>query len=50
MAAIIKDEHPELGMKVVNILVYNGLPVTPLEIVKQIWDAGQSAELRTAHM
>jgi 2-oxoglutarate ferredoxin oxidoreductase subunit alpha len=50
MAAIIKDEHPELGAKIVSVLVYNGLPITPLEIVKQIWDAGQSAELRTAHM
>ena len=27
MAAIIKDENPELGAKIVSILVYNGLPI-----------------------
>jgi 2-oxoglutarate ferredoxin oxidoreductase subunit alpha len=50
MAAIIKDENPELGAKIVSILVYNGLPITPKAIVDQIFEAGQSAELRTAQM
>jgi 2-oxoglutarate ferredoxin oxidoreductase subunit alpha len=50
MAAIIKDEHPDLGSKIVSILVYNGLPVTAGEVVKQIFDAAQSAELKTAQM
>jgi 2-oxoglutarate ferredoxin oxidoreductase subunit alpha len=48
MAAIIKDEMPELGAKIVSILIYNGLPVTPLEVVKQIFDAAQSSQSRTA--
>jgi len=43
VAAIIKDEHPELGTKIVSILVYNGLPVTAGEVVKQIFAAKQSA-------
>ena len=50
MASIIKDEYPELGAKIVSILVYNGLPVTAGEVVKQIFDAAQSAQLRTAQM
>ena len=48
MAAIIKDEMPELGAKIVSILVYNGLPVTAGEVVKQIFDAAQSSQPRTA--
>ena len=48
MAAIIKDEMPELGAKIVNILVYNGLPVTAGEVVKQIFDAAQSSQPKTA--
>jgi 2-oxoglutarate ferredoxin oxidoreductase subunit alpha len=44
MAAIIKDEHPELGAKMTSILVYNGLPVTAGEIVKQIFEAAQTAK------
>ncbi len=43
MAAIIKDEHPELGTRIVSVLVYNGLPVTAGEVVKQIFAAKQSA-------
>jgi 2-oxoglutarate ferredoxin oxidoreductase subunit alpha len=43
MAAIIKDEHPELGTKIVSVLVYNGLPVTAGEVVKQVFAAKQSA-------
>jgi hypothetical protein len=39
-----------LGAKIVSILVYNGLPITPKAIVDQIFEAGQSAELRTAQM
>jgi 2-oxoglutarate ferredoxin oxidoreductase subunit alpha len=44
MAAIIKDEHPDLGAKIVSILIYNGLPATPLEVVNQIFAAAQSAK------
>jgi len=44
MAAIIKDEWPELGTKIVSVLVYNGLPATPLEVVNQIFAAAQSAK------
>ena len=50
MAAIIKDEYPELGAKIVNVLVYNGLPVTAGEVVRQIFDASQAAQLKTAQM
>jgi 2-oxoglutarate ferredoxin oxidoreductase subunit alpha len=48
MAAIIKDEQPEVGAKIVSVLVYNGLPVTAGEVVKQIFDAAQSAQPKTA--
>jgi len=48
MAAIIKDEMPELGAKIVSVLVYNGLPVTAGEVVKQIFDVAQTAEAKTA--
>jgi 2-oxoglutarate/2-oxoacid ferredoxin oxidoreductase subunit alpha len=44
MAAIIKDEHPEFGTKIVSVLIYNGLPATPLEVVNQIFAASQSAK------
>jgi 2-oxoglutarate/2-oxoacid ferredoxin oxidoreductase subunit alpha len=44
MAAIIKDENPTIGAKVISILVYNGLPITPGEIVKQIFEAAQTAK------
>jgi len=44
MAAIIKDEHPELGAKITSVLVYNGLPVTAGEIVKQVFEAAQTAK------
>jgi 2-oxoglutarate ferredoxin oxidoreductase subunit alpha len=44
MAAIIKDEHPEFGTKLVSVLIYNGLPATPLEVVNQIFAAAQSAK------
>lgn len=50
MAAIIKDEHPELGTKITSILIYNGLPVTPKGVVDQIFAVAQSPELRTAQM
>ncbi|HEY2990761.1 MAG TPA: 2-oxoacid:acceptor oxidoreductase subunit alpha [Candidatus Binatia bacterium] len=36
MASIFKDEWPELGAKIVSILIYDGLPVTTLEVVRQI--------------
>jgi 2-oxoglutarate ferredoxin oxidoreductase subunit alpha len=48
MAAIVKDEMPELGAKIMPVLVYNGLPVTAGEVVKQIFDAAQSAQSKTA--
>jgi 2-oxoglutarate ferredoxin oxidoreductase subunit alpha len=44
MAAIIKDEHPEFGTKIVSVLIYNGLPATPLEVVNQIFAAAKSAK------
>ena len=44
MAAIIKDENPLLGAKITSILVYNGLPVSAGEVVKQIFDAAQTAK------
>ncbi|HWO42243.1 MAG TPA: 2-oxoacid:acceptor oxidoreductase subunit alpha [Candidatus Eisenbacteria bacterium] len=50
MAAIIKDEYPELGAKITSILVYNGLPVTAGEVVRQIFEAAQSAQRKTAQM
>src|SRR2546427_451165 len=36
MASIFKDEWPELSAKIVSILIYDGLPVTTLQVVKQI--------------
>ena len=36
MAAIIKDEWPELGQKIRSVLIYDGLPVTTGEIVRQV--------------
>ena len=48
MAAIIKDENPELGAKIVSILIYNGLPTTAGEVVSQIFEAAQSAQPKTA--
>ncbi len=36
MAAIFKEEWPELGKKIHSVLIYDGLPATTGEIVKQI--------------
>lgn len=36
MAAIFKEEWPELGSKIASVLIYDGLPATPAEIVRQI--------------
>jgi 2-oxoglutarate ferredoxin oxidoreductase subunit alpha len=36
MASIFKDEWPELGARIVSVLIYDGLPVTTLEVVRQI--------------
>jgi 2-oxoglutarate ferredoxin oxidoreductase subunit alpha len=44
MAAIIKDEMPELGAKLTSILVYNGLPVSAGEVVQQIFEAAKTAK------
>ena len=38
MAAIIKEEWPELGARIASVLIYDGLPATPKEIVEQIED------------
>jgi len=50
MAAVIKDEYPELGAKITSVLVYDGLPVTAGEVVRQIFDAAQLAQRKTAQM
>jgi 2-oxoglutarate ferredoxin oxidoreductase subunit alpha len=50
MAGIIKEEYPELGAKISSVLVYDGLPITAGEVVKQIFEAAQSAERKTAQM
>jgi 2-oxoglutarate ferredoxin oxidoreductase subunit alpha len=36
MASIFKDEWPGMGAKIVSVLIYDGLPVTTLEVVRQI--------------
>ncbi|MBI3001767.1 MAG: 2-oxoacid:acceptor oxidoreductase subunit alpha [Deltaproteobacteria bacterium] len=36
MAAIFKEEWPELGAKIGSVLIYDGLPATAGEIVRQI--------------
>ncbi len=36
MAAIFKEEWPALGAKIVSVLIYDGLPATAGEIVRQI--------------
>jgi 2-oxoglutarate/2-oxoacid ferredoxin oxidoreductase subunit alpha len=36
MASIFKDEWPDLATKIVSLLIYDGLPVTTLEVVRQI--------------
>jgi 2-oxoglutarate ferredoxin oxidoreductase subunit alpha len=36
MASIFKDEWPDLATKIVSVLVYDGLPMTTLEVVRQI--------------
>jgi 2-oxoglutarate ferredoxin oxidoreductase subunit alpha len=36
MAAIFKDEWPDLAVKIRSVLIYDGLPVTAGEVVRQI--------------
>lgn len=36
MAALFKEEWPKLGAKIVSVLIYDGLPATAGEIVRQI--------------
>ena len=36
MAAIFKEEYPEFATRIVSILIYDGLPATAGEIVRQI--------------
>ena len=45
MAAIFKEEWPELGAKIVSVLIYDGLPITAGEIVRQI--QGHQTNART---
>lgn len=49
MAAILKDEYPEFATKVSSVLIYDGLPATAGEIVRQIeeYREGASEELGT---
>jgi 2-oxoglutarate ferredoxin oxidoreductase subunit alpha len=49
MAAIFKDEYPEFAAKIVSILIYNGLPATAGEIVRQINEhrEGTTEEMQT---
>jgi 2-oxoglutarate ferredoxin oxidoreductase subunit alpha len=48
MASIVKDEWPALGAKIQSVLVYNGLPVTAGEIVRQILGSTEAAGVRRA--
>jgi 2-oxoglutarate ferredoxin oxidoreductase subunit alpha len=36
MAAIFKDEYPEFATRIVSVLIYDGLPASAGEIVRQI--------------
>ena len=36
MASIFKEEWPDLAANIVSVLIYDGLPVTTLEVVRQI--------------
>ncbi len=36
MASIFKDEWPDLATKIKSVLIYDGLPTTTLEVVRQI--------------
>lgn len=49
MAAIIKGEYPELAAKIVSVLIYDGLPATAGEIVRQINEhrEGTTEEVRS---
>ncbi|MDP6560096.1 MAG: 2-oxoacid:acceptor oxidoreductase subunit alpha [Candidatus Binatia bacterium] len=46
MAAICREEYPDLGTKIVSILIYDGLPATAGEIVRQIQQHGASSAAR----
>jgi 2-oxoglutarate ferredoxin oxidoreductase subunit alpha len=46
MASIIKDEWPDLGAKIQSVLVYDGLPLTAGEVVRQILDSNETAAVR----
>jgi 2-oxoglutarate ferredoxin oxidoreductase subunit alpha len=45
MASIVKDEWPDLGAKIQSVLVYDGLPVTAGEVVRQILNGAGTAAL-----
>ncbi|MBI2088968.1 MAG: 2-oxoacid:acceptor oxidoreductase subunit alpha [Deltaproteobacteria bacterium] len=45
MAAIFKEEWPELGSRIASVLIYDGLPAAAGEIVRQI--KAHEAHLRT---
>lgn len=36
MASIFKDEWPTLALRIASVLIYDGLPATPKEVVRQI--------------
>lgn len=44
MAAIFKEEYPEFATRIVSVLIYDGLPATAGEIVRQIREHRETAE------
>jgi len=48
MASIVKDEWPELGAKIQSVLVYDGLPLTAGEVVRQILDGRETTDVARA--
>ena len=44
MAAIFKEEYPEFATKIVSVLIYDGLPATAGEIVRQIREHRETTE------
>ncbi|MFQ5850805.1 MAG: 2-oxoacid:acceptor oxidoreductase subunit alpha [Candidatus Binatia bacterium] len=46
MASIFKAEWPELGTKIVSVLIYDGLPATAGEIVRQIQEHRETSKAK----
>ena len=44
MAAIFKEEYPEFATRIVSVLIYDGLPATAGEIVRQIREHRETTE------